>query len=86
MPTEPPKVIQKLLRHGNLKVTMDTYFQAVSDEKRKAQRRLWRCFFQILVGQWLLNGLFWTRGKMMGTEKSFRMLASRTGVEPVSPP
>ncbi len=34
---ENPKVIQELLRHANLKVTMDTYVHAVSDEKRKAQ-------------------------------------------------
>ena len=50
---ENPKVIQELLRHATLKVTMDTYVQAVSDEKRKAQGRV---------------------------------LASRTGIEPVSPP
>jgi len=35
-----PKVIQELLRHANLKVTMDTYVQAVSDEKRKAQSKV----------------------------------------------
>jgi integrase len=39
---ENPKVIQELLRHANLKVTMDTYVQAVSDEKRKAQSKLSR--------------------------------------------
>jgi len=37
---ENPKVIQELLRHANLKVTMDTYVQAVSDEKRKAQNKV----------------------------------------------
>ena len=37
---EHPKVIQELLRHANLKVTMDTYVQAVSDEKRKAQSKI----------------------------------------------
>jgi hypothetical protein len=31
---ENPKVIQELQHHANLKVTMDTYVQAVSDEKR----------------------------------------------------
>jgi integrase len=31
---ENPKVIQELQRHANLKVTMDTYVHAVSDEKR----------------------------------------------------
>src|SRR5689334_25130761 len=41
---ENPKVIQELLRHANLKVTMDICVQAVSDEKRKAQARLSRCF------------------------------------------
>ena len=37
---ENPKVIQELLRHANLKVTMNTYVQAVSDEKRKAQSKV----------------------------------------------
>ena len=37
---ENPKVIQELLRHANLKVTMDTYVQAVSDEKRNAQTKV----------------------------------------------
>jgi len=35
-----PKVIQELLRHATLKVTMDTYVQAVSDEKRNAQNKV----------------------------------------------
>jgi integrase len=39
---ENPKVIQELLRHANLRVTMDTYVQAVSDEKREAQSRVVR--------------------------------------------
>lgn len=34
------RVIQELLCHANLKVTMDTYVQAVSDEKRKAQSKV----------------------------------------------
>jgi len=34
------KVIQELLRHANLKVTMDTYVQAVRTEKRKAQSKI----------------------------------------------
>lgn len=37
---ENPKVIQELLRHANLKVTMDTYVQAVTDEKREAQNKV----------------------------------------------
>ena len=37
---ENPKVIQELLRHANLKVTMDTYVQAVGDEKRNAQSKV----------------------------------------------
>jgi len=37
---ENPKVIQELLRHGNLKVTMDTYAQTVTDEKREAQKKV----------------------------------------------
>ena len=34
------EVIQELLRHANLRVTMDTYVQAMSDEKRKAQSKV----------------------------------------------
>jgi integrase len=37
---DPDQVIQELLRHANLKVAMDTYVQAVSDEKRKAQSKV----------------------------------------------
>ncbi|HAF24165.1 MAG TPA: hypothetical protein DCK93_14870 [Blastocatellia bacterium] len=37
---ENPKVIQELLRHANLKVTMDTYVQAVTDEKGEAQNKV----------------------------------------------
>jgi hypothetical protein len=40
--TENPKVIQELLRHPNLRVTMDTDVQAVSDEKREAQSKVVR--------------------------------------------
>ena len=32
--------IPELLRHATLKVTMDTYVQAVSDERRKAQSKV----------------------------------------------
>jgi integrase len=39
---ENPKVIQELLRHANLRVTMDTYVQAVTDEKRDAQTKVVR--------------------------------------------
>jgi integrase len=37
---ENAKVIQELMRHATLKVTMDTYVQAVSDEKRNAQSKV----------------------------------------------
>ena len=37
---ENPKMIQELLRHANLKVTMDTYVQAVGDERRRAQSKV----------------------------------------------
>ena len=37
---ENPKIIQELLRHANLMVTMDTYVQAVTDEKRAAQNQV----------------------------------------------
>ncbi len=34
------KVMQELLRHGSAKVTMDVYAQAVTQAKRRAQRRV----------------------------------------------
>jgi hypothetical protein len=34
----------------------------------------------------LVNGLFWTRGEMTRSRKGLKVLAPRTGVEPVSPP
>jgi integrase len=37
---ENPKVVQELLRHANLKVTTDTYMQALSSDKRRAQAKL----------------------------------------------
>jgi len=37
---EDPKVVQELLRHSSIKVTMDIYTQAVTSEKRKAQSRV----------------------------------------------
>ena len=37
---EDPKVVQELLRHSSIKVTMDIYTQAVTSAKRKAQSRV----------------------------------------------
>lgn len=37
---ENPKVVQELLRHATLKVTTDTYMQALSPDKRRAQTKL----------------------------------------------
>ena len=37
---ENPKVVQELLRHATLKVTTDTYMQALSPDKRRAQAKL----------------------------------------------
>ncbi len=37
---EDPKVVQELLRHSSIKVTMDIYTQAVTATKRKAQSRI----------------------------------------------
>ncbi|MEO8726669.1 MAG: site-specific integrase [Acidobacteriaceae bacterium] len=39
---ENPKVVQELLRHASMKVTMDVYMQAVSPQKREAQSKLVR--------------------------------------------
>jgi integrase len=37
---EDPKVVQELLRHSSIKVTMDIYTQAVTATKRQAQSRV----------------------------------------------
>jgi integrase len=37
---EDPKVVQELLRHSSIKVTMDIYTQAVTAAKRKAQSKV----------------------------------------------
>jgi integrase len=37
---EDPKVVQELLRHSSIKVTMDIYTQAVTSAKRKAQSKV----------------------------------------------
>jgi len=37
---EDPKVVQELLRHSSIKVTMDIYTQAVTSKKRKAQSKV----------------------------------------------
>jgi integrase len=37
---EDPKVVQELLRHSSIKLTMDVYTQAVTASKRKAQSRV----------------------------------------------
>jgi len=37
---EDPKVVQELLRHSSIKITMDIYTQAVTATKRKAQSRV----------------------------------------------
>jgi Phage integrase family len=37
---EDPKVVQELLRHSSIQVTMDVYTQVVTSEKRKAQSRV----------------------------------------------
>ena len=57
-----PKVIQELLRQANLKVTMDTYVQTVSDEKRKAQTKVVEMLLPRIRRAVNYNGLFWRRG------------------------
>lgn len=37
---EDPKVVQELLRHSSIKITMDIYTQAVTATKRRAQSRV----------------------------------------------
>jgi len=75
-----PKVVQGLLRHNSIKVTMDIYDEAMSDEKQMAHRkaslghsqtRPYRNAYR--VGNW-------------GSRKYLILLASPTGFEPVLPP
>jgi integrase len=37
---EDVKLVQELLRHASAKITLDTYAQAVTPAKRKAQRKI----------------------------------------------
>jgi hypothetical protein len=37
-----PKIVQGLLRHNSIKVTMDLYDEAMSDEKQMAHRKVLR--------------------------------------------
>jgi integrase len=39
---EDPKVVQELLRHASIKVTMDTYTQAVTSANGRHNRGWWR--------------------------------------------
>ena len=76
-----PKVVQGLLRHHSIKVTMDIYDEAMSDEKQMAHRKVapsghsqtrpYRNAYR--VGNWELA-------------KLLIHLASPTGFEPVLPP
>ena len=72
-----PKVVQELLRHANLKTTMDTYRQALSPEKRKAHPGVIRMVVPRLVpacDKWLMPSLYLVETKMAGT----------TGLEPAA--
>jgi chloramphenicol 3-O-phosphotransferase len=61
---ENPKVIQELLRHATLKVTMDTYVQAMSDEKCKSAEQGCRDDYawHSQKGRALMDA-YWTRGE-----------------------
>jgi pyrroline-5-carboxylate reductase len=45
------RIAPELLHHSTLKVTMDTYAQAVTDEKRNAQNKVVKSLFLVFVGQ-----------------------------------
>ena len=54
------------MRHANLKVTMDTYVQAVTDEKREAQNKVVKLLLsRYSQGCDLVNRPFWTRGEIV---------------------
>jgi integrase len=57
---ENPKVVQELLRHATLKVTTDTYMQALSSDKRQAQAKLITMVRGIKSVSLMLSGPTWT--------------------------
>jgi len=88
------KTIQELLRHSNYKVTADTYTQAVTPMKRAAQTKLVKMILlptkkvgeERASSEWFfLIEPFQTLGERLDSNKSFRLLASPTGFEPVLP-
>jgi len=56
------KVVQELLRHASCRVTLDTYTQAVTEQKRAAQNRV-GCLVRGLQSTWVRRSL---GGKMSG--------------------
>ena len=62
---------------------MDTYVQAVTDEKREAQNKVVKMLLPgIQEGSDSVIGRFWIRGKIAGCPQVIENVASRTGVEP----
>ncbi len=48
---EDVKVVQELLRHANIKTTLDVYAQAVTPAKREAHGRLARALVPVAEGR-----------------------------------
>jgi hypothetical protein len=83
---EDVKVVQELLRHNSSRITMDIYAQAQMPANWQHSRKWWRwCGRRHL--RWGQNdGLTAPREKRGVSNKSFVLLASPTGFEPVLSP
>ena len=55
------KVQQELLRHGDIRTTMNVYTQAVSEQKRKAHSSVVRMVLPVKIGSEIeTTGHVWT--------------------------
>ena len=72
---------QALLRHHSIKVTMDVYDEAMSDENQVADRKVLH-----LVTRKQTPTVMRTASESGGCCKCLKRLASPTGFEPVLPP
>jgi hypothetical protein len=79
------KTVQELLRHANVSVTMNVYAQGVTALKRHAHSRIVRMVTRGTGGNLLMDA---NGGQFLGVVfvKSFVLLASPTGFEPVLSP
>ena len=85
---EDVKAVQKFLRHGSARITMDVYAQAMTPAKRRAQGKVVRDAAghreEVKLKTYGVPGV--SPPKNGVSSKSFILLASPTGFEPVLPP